>query len=81
MSELAKFRRSLANHPGLSFAGLMTLAGATSGATGRMAESGHMLAGVLFGAGVAGLSWVPVLWTAWTLRHQYADDERQGGGQ
>ena len=70
-SEFAKFRRSLSNHPGVSVATLMVLAGATAGATGRMAESGHLIAGMLIGAGICGLFWIPVIWTAWTLRGQY----------
>lgn len=70
--ELASMRRSLADHPGLYTASLMTGAGALAGVSGNMATALGYVQAALVGAAIMGLfSWVPVLWTAWRRRKNY----------
>lgn len=73
MSNWQMFLRSLANHPGHSVVIVLMTTGAIAG---LMAKD-HQTERALLGAGIFALFWVPVIWTAWTLRKQY-DDNKEG---
>lgn len=70
MSEWKKFCRSLSAHPGKPIALILTCLGALAG-LGNKHSVGHELAYMAFGACVMSLYWVPVLITAWQVRHRY----------
>lgn len=65
MSEFKKFKRSLANHPGLWIATACSTMGFLAG---LRREDGDFTT-ALIGAAVMSILWVPVLWTAWTMRN------------
>lgn len=73
MSEFTKFRRSLANHPGLTFVTILLFSGAAAGLNNPNA-AGHEIKAALIGASVMCVFWIPVLITAWKSRHQYGGD-------
>jgi hypothetical protein len=59
--DIRLWRRALSRHPGVMpatvFTGMGTVAGAERG-----------LAGAIAGGAVLSVFWIPVLWTAWTMR-------------
>lgn len=65
MDELQKYWRSLKRHPGVPIATMLTLAGFAAGAE----RGGEWLLHGLIGATVMCVFWIPVLWTAWEMRH------------
>ena len=64
MSEMAKYRRSLKQHPGVPIATALVFLGFVAGAKG----DDWALRG-LIGAAIMCVFWVPVLWTAWDMRN------------
>lgn len=69
MTEFAKFRRSLASHPGLTYATMMMIAGAAAGLNNPH-SAGHEIKAMCIGAAAMGLFWIPVLVTAWQMRER-----------
>lgn len=71
------FRRSLSDHPGLTAGWLWPLL-VLGGVASRKDFTGFgslSTAAWCVLAVVAALPWLPILWTAWTARHQYKDDQ------
>lgn len=68
------FKLSLKNHPGVDIAIVLPLIGALAGVANKNMSSWWM--GALVGGGVMCIVWVPVLYTAWDMRHQYQDKEQ-----
>ena len=64
MEELAKYWRSLKRHPGVPIATALMFLGFVAGARGE-----HWYIGGAIGAAVMCVFWVPVLGTAWSMRH------------
>lgn len=64
MSEWQKFKNRLRTHPGVPIATALTIIGFVAGAKGE-----QWYIGGAFGAAVMCIFWVPVLWTAWTMRN------------
>ena len=64
MNEIAKCLRRLKRHPGVPIATAMMFLGFFAGAEGNEWALGGMI-----GAAVMCIFWVPVLWTAWEMRH------------
>lgn len=67
MTEFAKFRRSLAVHPGVPVVSILTVFGAISGLNNHN-NAGHEWQYMAFGALAMSLFWIPVLVTAWQMR-------------
>lgn len=65
MNEASKFVRSLERHPGTPWASLFTLLGGIAGL-----QREPTLESMLWGAGIMGTLWIPVLLTAWQLRNE-----------
>lgn len=63
MNEMQKYAKSLGRHPGVPFATIFLILGFIAG-TQRDGVLGGMI-----GAGIMSIFWVPVLWTAWTMRN------------
>lgn len=64
LESLRQYSRSLKRHPGVPLASFFTVMGFIAG----VQRTGNWLSGGLFGAAMLSVFWVPVLWTAWTLR-------------
>lgn len=77
MAEFAKFKRSLSDHPGVMpglLWPLMLLAAVAS--RKDFAGFGGFSVAAWCGLGLlAALPWVAILWTAWTGRHQYGENQ------
>lgn len=76
MSSWKMFRLSLADHPGLAVAWMW----AAMLAVGMLVrgEAPPMIFWVTVYPAVAALPWIPILWTAWTGRKEYAKDINNG---
>lgn len=78
MTERQAFWRSLCDHPGRTMGALWPLMviGAIASRKDFAGFSTFSTAGWCALAAVATLPWLPILYTAWTGRHQYKDDAR-----
>jgi hypothetical protein len=77
MTEWQAFRRSLSDHPGVTAGWLWPLLvlGAVTQRKDFAGFGTFSAAGWCALATVAALPWLPILWTAWTGRHQYKEED------
>ena len=75
MNDWKLFKLSLKNHPGVDVASWLTVAGILAGATGEHAKNDIWMSMMIGGLAMS-IFWIPVIWTAWTLRGQYETDKR-----
>lgn len=75
-ADIRAFRRSLRDHPGLGsgFLWPLLVLVAVAGRKDFIGFSALSVAAWCGTALIAALPWVPILWTAWSGRHQYKDD-------
>ena len=76
-STLGAFWRSLRNHPGLGsgFLWPVLVLAAVASRKDFVGFSAISAAGWCATALIAALPWIPIIWTAWSGRHQYTDED------
>lgn len=69
------FRRSLADHPGLTLGFIWPALILLALLTRKDADAIPLVRVAVVTVLIGALPWIPIIWTSWTSRHQYEDEE------